>query len=103
MFTRYLAILAMLAAPVTQAQPYWFQMGMNCNYNPGVATCVVHNAGLTPMYCEMRADGQMASGHFVYGYLNDWVPPGQYRYVYVNSAGPANPFIGAQGGGRCRL
>ncbi len=81
----------------------WFQVNLECNINEAFASCVVFNSGTRPMYCEIQADGQLYSGHVAFAYLNQWVPPGQYRYVNVPSPGPGNPLIAARANGRCRF
>lgn len=79
----------------------WFNVNMNCKVNPGLATCTMSNTGTIPMYCELQADGAFANGNSLNAFLNVWIPPGQYRYVYVNTAPPNPPFVNAFGGGQC--
>src|SRR5687768_11734907 len=99
------ALLAMAGAHSVLAQPppQWFAVQMQCVHNPGKATCTIQNSGNVPMFCNLRADGQLASGQVIFANLNDWVPPGQYRYVYVYTSPPNPPFVGATGGGQCRF
>lgn len=98
---RKLAIcIAMLTFQEANAYP-WFAASLSCNITPTQATCVIANTGGTPMYCKLRADGQLATGHMIYAYINDWIFPGQYRNAYVYSSYPNPPIVNAQGGGHC--
>jgi len=101
---RVALIFAILSAPVdASAQQHWFSVNLNCKYNNTTATCAISNAGNTPMFCRARADGELATGHIIYAYFNDWVPPGQYRYIYVKSPHSLSPFVRAFGGGQCHF
>lgn len=93
---------ALIALSSQSAQAQWVAANVDCQHNGAVATCRVANTGHQPMQCRLRAEGRVASGHVVYARMEEVVLPGQYRYVYVNSAGPNNPFVAAWGEGLCR-
>ncbi|CAG0974353.1 hypothetical protein MTYP_01407 [Methylophilaceae bacterium] len=95
--------LLVALAVQAQPQPQWFAVNMNCTYTPEKATCTIQNNGSIPMFCNLRADGQLANNQVIYTYLNDWVPPGQFRYVYVYTSPPYPRLVGALGGGQCHF
>lgn len=84
------------------AQSPWFAVALNCNVSPTKAVCSIANTGTLPMFCQVRADGQVANMTVIYAYFNGVVPPGQYRYATVYSNPPNPPIVGAVGGGQCR-
>ncbi|GEM_PF-5808350 len=97
------AVLLLLVTP-TRAQPgpVWFQVNMSCTYTPVQARCVIVNSSSLPMYCDLRADAKLITGHFLYAYMKDWVQPQDWRHVFVYSNPPNPPIQAVVGGGMCR-
>ncbi|EJO91373.1 hypothetical protein A471_23103 [Ectopseudomonas mendocina DLHK] len=92
--------IAMLTFQQANANP-WFAVSLNCNVTATQAVCVIANNGGAPMFCNVRADGQLATGQVIYAYINDWVYPGHYRHAYVFSSYPNPPIVNAHGAGYC--
>ncbi len=88
---------------LAQPGPQWFNVTMNCTAAPGQVTCTIQNTGTIPMFCQLRADGFFGAGGSLFSHLNDWIPPGQYRYVYVYTSPPNPPFVSGTGGGQCHF
>ena len=88
--------LAMIFLPLTANAYYWFPANPQMNITPLQTTAVVYNPYVYPIFCQGRVDAQTYYGPVIFGYMNTWVQPGQYAYVYVYT-NYGNPFINAWG------
>lgn len=79
-----------------------FNMTANCQFNSGRGQCLVTNTTGYILKCALRAQGQLASGHFLEAWQNAIIYPGRYAYVYVYAENPYyNPLVGVQGFANC--
>ncbi len=94
-----LTILAMLSFSASA-----FQMQANCQFNRSVGQCSVYNNWGVPVFCTLRAQGQVASGAYGYAYEQATIYPGSYAYVYVYANNPMiDPLVFVTGNASCQF
>jgi len=94
--------IAALSFLMLSTSAFAFQMQANCQFNRSVGQCSVYNSWGVPVYCTLRAQGQVASGAYGYAYENVTVYPGSYAYVYVYANNPViDPLVFVTGNATC--
>lgn len=97
----FLSSILVVQAAQAQYASQWFSVDMDCSFDSSKASCRILNTGNTSMFCNLQAYGMQPYGYYLYSYFNDWIPPGQYRDVYVYTYDPYRPFVNASGSGNC--
>lgn len=87
---------------VSNANAQAFTVQAACTFNQAQGECRVHNKWVYPIYCELKAQGLLASGLWGKAFNNQVLLPGQFMYVYVNSQNPyGNPLVDVSGSAQC--
>lgn len=99
-----IGILGQVSLPASAQMHAPINVQANCSFDRAVGQCVVFNSWSTPIYCQLRVRGRVASGAWFNGYENVMIPPGQNAYAYVYANNPQyDPLVTAQGSANCRF
>ena len=93
--------LAMSSVSADAQQMGWFNVNANVDVSPSVVRATVSNNSPYTWYCRGNAFGRTQYGQWVENNFHFSVPPGQYRYGYVNS-GMNSYFVQGDANVRCR-
>ena len=96
-------IFALITLITTLSTAQAFYINAECSFNQAVGQCAVFNASYAPIFCQLAAEGALATGQYVYGNVVSQIAPGQYAYVTVNAVAPyLNPLTYVVGFAECQ-
>lgn len=99
-----LVLVLGLAVVSLSASAQSMSVQASCQFNRAEGRCAVYNQWNRPIYCELRAQGQVASGAWGSVYEDATIYPGNYAYVSVYANNPQyDPIVNVRGSAQCRM
>jgi hypothetical protein len=80
-------ITIMTQLTASQAKAWWY-MNAQIQVSPHVVQGTVYNPLPYPIYCSGWVFGQIQTGQNLYAWIESWITPGTYQYVYVYANAP---------------
>lgn len=85
----------------TLALADWFQARAYVNVRQlQVDATVNNNSSDATMYCKGNVWGRTWYGYTFYSYMDTYIPPGEYRVIYVYT-NPSDPFVAGNASVQC--